>query len=136
MELTVVKPGAAAAFEDAACLTQTLRRHDTLAAALSEYQTIRMPRAAIIQAKSREHQELLHVPDGEFQSQRDIDMALDQNSNPLFWGWADRRKWLFAHDAGKAEPFVSLAKEAGDEGDYQNTEREEVNMPWRDASRL
>ncbi|EXJ85750.1 hypothetical protein A1O1_06118 [Capronia coronata CBS 617.96] len=111
--LPYLSQGAAAAFEDAACLSQGLRRRSTIAAALSDYEAIRKPRASIIQAKSREHQELLHVEDGEFQRRRDMEMAMDRDSNPLFWGWADRRKWLFAHDAEAAESFVPLVTEDG-----------------------
>jgi hypothetical protein len=39
------------------------------------------------------------VDDEQEQQDRDRKMALDAAENPVFWGYGDRRKWLFSHDA-------------------------------------
>ncbi|TPX11132.1 uncharacterized protein E0L32_007993 [Thyridium curvatum] len=97
--LPYLAQGAAQAFEDAAALRQVLAQDLPLAEGLKRYQEIRMPRASLVQAKTREHQYILHIEDGEEQKVRDQKMALNAQENPVFWGFDDRRKWLFSHDA-------------------------------------
>jgi len=97
--LPYLAQGAAQAFEDAAVLRQVLAQDVDMTAALKQYEQIRMPRASLVQAKTREHQYILHVDDGQEQQTRDQKMALDAAENPVFWGHDDRRNWLFSHDA-------------------------------------
>ncbi|OAA66914.1 salicylate hydroxylase [Niveomyces insectorum RCEF 264] len=99
--LPYLAQGAAQAFEDAAVLRQVLAQNTEpdLTAALQQYERIRMPRATLVQAKTREHQHILHVDDGPEQQERDKVMARDAPENPVFWGFKDRKSWLFGHDA-------------------------------------
>ncbi|KAL1844728.1 hypothetical protein VTK73DRAFT_1944 [Phialemonium thermophilum] len=97
--LPYLAQGAAQAFEDAAALRQVLALDRDLPAALRLYEQIRMPRASLVQAKTREHQYILHIGDGEEQAIRDRKMKLNASENPVFWGHEDRRRWLFSHDA-------------------------------------
>ena len=67
--------------------------------ALERFEEIRKPRATLIQSKTREHQYILHIDDGEEQELRDRKLKIDNEENPIFWGHSERRKWLFGHDA-------------------------------------
>jgi salicylate hydroxylase len=58
-----------------------------------------MPRTSLIQAKTREHQHILHIDDGAEQRKRDEKIKINNEQNPIFWGYDGRRKWLFSHDA-------------------------------------
>ncbi|KAH6897068.1 salicylate hydroxylase [Thelonectria olida] len=97
--LPYLAQGAAQAFEDAATLRQCLALDVDLKAALAKYESVRVPRASLVQEKTREHQYILHIEDGEEQAVRDEQMQLNSEENPVFWGYEDRRKWLFSHDA-------------------------------------
>lgn len=126
--LPYLAQGAAQAFEDAAVLRQLLAQHKqhnyrrrthnnharpttttpttttdratlSLSQALGAYETIRMPRARLVQDKTREHQHILHIGDGAEQRERDRRMKVDGVENPVFWGDVNRRMWLFSHDA-------------------------------------
>lgn len=104
--LPYLAQGAAQAFEDAAVLRQILAQHGraaigrgTLTHALGAYERIRMPRARLVQEKTREHQYILHLADGPEQRERDRRMKVDGVDNPVFWGYLSRRMWLFSHDA-------------------------------------
>ncbi|KAL1852447.1 hypothetical protein Daus18300_012206 [Diaporthe australafricana] len=97
--LPYLAQGAAQSFEDAAALRQCLALGMTLNESLKLYEDIRMPRASLIQAKTREHQHILHIDDGAEQRMRDEKMKINNEQNPIFWGYDDRRKWLFSHDA-------------------------------------
>lgn len=97
--LPYLAQGAAQSFEDAATLRQCLAQDADLGAALRKYEAIRLPRASLIQSKTREHQYILHIEDGQEQEARDKQMRLNSEENPVFWGHDDRRKWLFSHDA-------------------------------------
>lgn len=97
--LPYLAQGAAQAFEDAATLRQVLALDTDLYSALKRYEQIRVPRASLVQAKTREHQYILHIDDGEEQAARDQKMKLNASENPVFWGFDDRRQWLFSHDA-------------------------------------
>lgn len=91
--------GAAQAVEDAATLRQCLAEDSDMEIALKKYQNIRLPRSSTVQAKTREHQYILHIDDGEKQTARDKRMVLNSDENPVFWGYDYRRNWLFSHDA-------------------------------------
>lgn len=97
--LPYLAQGAAQCFEDAAVLRQCLALDIPLEEGLKYYEEIRMPRASLIQAKTREHQYILHIEDGAEQRKRDETIKINNEQNPIFWGYDDRRKWLFSHDA-------------------------------------
>ncbi|KAI1091699.1 salicylate hydroxylase [Rostrohypoxylon terebratum] len=97
--LPYLAQGAAQSFEDAAVLRQLLATDMELDKALERFEAIRKPRATLIQAKTREHQYILHIDDGEEQELRDQKLKIDGEENPIFWGYGERRKWLFGHDA-------------------------------------
>ncbi|KAK6386079.1 hypothetical protein LTS17_001653 [Exophiala oligosperma] len=99
--LPYLAQGAAQAVEDAAVLRQCLAssEFETLGDALHKYESVRLPRASLVQEKTREHQYILHIDDGEEQKVRDGKMVVNGDENPVFWGYEHRRKWLFSHDA-------------------------------------
>ncbi|KAL7625889.1 hypothetical protein AAE478_005113 [Parahypoxylon ruwenzoriense] len=97
--LPYLAQGAAQSFEDAAALRQCLALDIDLKSALDRYETTRRPRATLVQAKTREHQYILHIDDGEEQRLRDQRLQINGDENPVFWGYDERRKWLFSHDA-------------------------------------
>jgi salicylate hydroxylase len=100
--------GAAQAAEDAAVLKLCLSSEDDLATALVKYQEIRLPRASAVQSKTREHQHILHIEDGPEQEQRDKLMAAQGETSPIFWGYRERRNWLFGYDAEYVLQHFSL----------------------------
>lgn len=98
--LPYLAQGAAQSFEDAAALRRCLALEEAdLGGALRRYEAARMPRASLVQAKTREHQYILHIEDGEEQRARDRLLQLNAAENPVFWGHDERREWLFGHDA-------------------------------------
>ncbi|KAI1372859.1 salicylate hydroxylase [Hypoxylon crocopeplum] len=97
--LPYLAQGAAQSFEDAAALRQCLAMDLDLKSALEQYEAARKPRATLVQAKTREHQYILHIDDGEEQILRDQKLQVNGDENPVFWGYDERRKWLFSHDA-------------------------------------
>ncbi|KAI0376737.1 salicylate hydroxylase [Hypomontagnella monticulosa] len=97
--LPYLAQGAAQSFEDAAALRQCLAMDLDLKNALERYEAARKPRATLVQAKTREHQYILHIEDGEEQKLRDQKLQVNGEENPVFWGHDERRKWLFSHDA-------------------------------------
>lgn len=97
--LPYLAQGAAQSFEDAAAIRQCLAMDLDLPAALQRYEDVRKPRVSLVQAKTREHQYILHIQDGSEQQMRDLKMQLNGMDNPVFWGYEERRKWLFSHDA-------------------------------------
>ncbi|KAI9900376.1 hypothetical protein N3K66_004638 [Trichothecium roseum] len=97
--LPYLAQGAAQSFEDAAALRQCLALDIDLADALAKYESVRAPRASLIQSKTREHQYILHIDDGPEQEERDRRMRENSENNPVFWGHDERRDWLFSHDA-------------------------------------
>lgn len=96
--LPYLAQSAAQAFEDAASLRRCLSEAHDIKTALQRYQDIRMARVMLVQAKTREHQHIWHVPDGMDQLARDDLMGRDVEENPVFWGHTERQKWLFGHD--------------------------------------
>lgn len=101
--LPYLAQGAAQAAEDAAVLRRCLADYSDLHEALKQYEKIRLPRASTIQGKTREHQYILHIDDGEEQIERDVRMRQNSETNPIFWGYDKRMKWLFSHDADLLE---------------------------------
>ncbi|KAH8886228.1 salicylate hydroxylase [Thozetella sp. PMI_491] len=97
--LPYLAQGAAQSFEDAAVIRQCLSMDVDLPDALKRYEDIRKPRVTLVQAKTREHQYILHIEDGSEQQERDVKMQHNGTDNPVFWGFDERRKWLFSHDA-------------------------------------
>jgi salicylate hydroxylase len=106
--LPYLAQGAAQAVEDAAALRVVLRSATpaSLGSALHKYESVRLPRAAVIQGKTREHQYILHIDDGDEQRERDAKMQVDAPTNPVFWGETERRNWLFSHDAEALTPIA------------------------------
>jgi len=97
--LPYLAQGAAQSVEDAAVLRQCLAQRTDLHSALKAYEQIRRPRTTLIVGQTRRHQYILHVDDGEEQKERDEKMAKNWDQSPIFWGYDQRRKWLFGHDA-------------------------------------
>jgi salicylate hydroxylase len=91
--------GAAQATEDAAALAAAVSELDSLSDALEVYQQQRLPRATYIARNTRILQQWWHLYDGPARDKRDKLMSLDNHQNPMFWGCAERKDWLFGHDA-------------------------------------
>ncbi|KAK7002247.1 hypothetical protein R3P38DRAFT_3042149 [Favolaschia claudopus] len=91
--------GAAQATEDAAALAAALRMYDDIPTALKAYEAQRKPRSAYIAYNTRVLQNWLHLYDGEEQRRRDELMKHDNSENPIFWGFSERKDWLFGHDS-------------------------------------
>jgi salicylate hydroxylase len=93
--------GAAMACEDAATFRKVLQSttKENLGAALQQYQKLRQPRASTLQKFGRKLQSAYHLPNGKEQEDRDYWMTQDDERNPIFWGYKERRDWLFGHDA-------------------------------------
>ncbi|KAJ7501740.1 salicylate hydroxylase [Mycena galericulata] len=96
--------GAAQATEDAATLAAALRELDDIPTALAAYEAQRKPRAAYVARNTRVLQEWLHLYDGPEEQRRDELMQHDNPQNPIFWGYSERRDWLFGHDATVLQP--------------------------------
>jgi salicylate hydroxylase len=93
--------GAAQATEDAGTLRAALRSTDDISKALKMYEKQRLPRAAYVAKNTRVLQEWLHLYDGPARDERDQMMRNDDKNNPMFWGFTERKDWLFGHDAQK-----------------------------------
>lgn len=93
--------GAAQATEDAGTLQAALRSTDDISKALKVYEKQRLPRAAYVAKNTRVLQEWLHLYDGPARDERDKTMRNDDENNPIFWGFTERKDWLFGHDAQK-----------------------------------
>jgi salicylate hydroxylase len=94
--LPFLAQGANQAIEDAAVIAALLGGTDAAAAraALPRYEQIRRPRVREVHRVSRANTDLLHLPDGPGQRQRDRALA----------GSADLKaqEWLYGYDAGQA----------------------------------
>jgi salicylate hydroxylase len=98
--LPYVAQGAAQAIEDGAALAACLQqgRSEEMADLLREYEAIRQPRTAAIQALARQNSRIFHLPDGPDQQQRDTRMAAGRSKrNPS--GTSSARAMIFGHDA-------------------------------------
>ncbi|KAJ5722731.1 hypothetical protein N7488_000766 [Penicillium malachiteum] len=69
--LPYLAQGAAQACEDAGTLSQVLSKYSDLSEALKQYESLRRPRASVIQSMTRQHQYILHIDNGDEQVQRD-----------------------------------------------------------------
>jgi salicylate hydroxylase len=98
--LPFMAQGAAQAIEDGATLASCLASADSdLAAALHHYETLRIPRAARIQAMSTANKQRFHLPDGPRQRERDAQMS----AGPTDWSF-NAVAWIYEHDAAEAAP--------------------------------
>jgi salicylate hydroxylase len=95
--LPYMAQGAAQAMEDAATLAACLARTDEPAAALQQYEALRLPRATRVQAAARGNAKRFHLPDGPEQEARDAAMAKS-------FGLSSEIDWLYGHDAGAIMP--------------------------------
>jgi salicylate hydroxylase len=87
--------GAVQTIEDGAALTACLIAADgDVEAALVRYETMRKPRATLLQEMSRNNKTRFHLPDGEAQRQRDAQLAVAGDRSIGAIGW------LYGHDAG------------------------------------
>ncbi len=95
--------GAAQATEDAAAIAAALRTCASVPEALKLYEELRKPRTTYIARNTRVLQEWLHLYDGPHRDERDQRMAIDDEQNPIYWGWSKRKDWLFRYDASKLQ---------------------------------
>jgi salicylate hydroxylase len=93
--------GAAMATEDAGTLRAALKEYSSIPEALKAYQAQRLPRTAYVAKNTRVLQEWLHLYDGPAREERDELMKHNDKNNPIFWGFSERKDWLFGHDAQK-----------------------------------
>ncbi|KAH9824465.1 3-hydroxybenzoate 6-hydroxylase [Teratosphaeria destructans] len=91
--------GAAQATEDAATLAAAINHHNDLEHALQAYEKQRKPRSTYVARNTRVLQEWMHLYDGPAREKRDEMMKVDGVENPIFWGYTERKGWLFGHDA-------------------------------------
>lgn len=102
--LPYVAQGAAQAVEDAAVLTEIIKKlesKDELHDALLVYEQIRKPRASrVVEASTYLGAHVYHLVDGPEQVKRDEQLlARPIVSNPFAWSDPYLRKWLFSYDA-------------------------------------
>ena len=95
--------GAAQATEDAATLASCLSSLPSIPSALQRYEALRKPRTTYIARNTRVLQEWLHLYDGSAREERDRLMRDDSESNPIYWGWTERKDWLFRYDASQLD---------------------------------
>lgn len=95
--------GAAQATEDAAALATALRTFSSIPEALQAYERARKARSTYVARNTRVLQEWLHLYDGPARNERDRLMESDAESNPIYWGWTQRKDWLLNYDASKLE---------------------------------
>jgi len=100
--------GAAQATEDAGTLRAVLKAHEFLPEALKAYEVQRKPRAAYVAKNTRVLQEWLHLYDGPARDMRDELMKHNNASNPILWGFSERKDWLFGYDAQKLEGHLDI----------------------------
>ena len=103
--LPYMAQGAAQAIEDGAALAACLQRGrpEKVADLLREYEAIRQPRTAAIQALARQNSRIFHLPDGPDQQARDTSMAARRSTrNPS--GLSSARAMIFGHDAEDLPP--------------------------------
>jgi salicylate hydroxylase len=103
--LPYMAQGAAQAIEDGATLAACLREgcSEEVTDLLREYETIRQPRTAAIQALARHNSTIFHLPDGPAQQERDTRMAARRSKrNPS--GRSSARAMIFGHDAEVLPP--------------------------------
>jgi 2-polyprenyl-6-methoxyphenol hydroxylase-like FAD-dependent oxidoreductase len=102
--LPYVAQGAAQAVEDAAVLGIVLSRitsKEEIPVALKAYEIARKERSEIVQDTAGHTRTILHMPDGEQQTKRDLAFANVKNGgeNPDPWGDPAAQKFLWSFDA-------------------------------------
>jgi salicylate hydroxylase len=103
--LPYMAQGAAQAIEDGAALAACLQEGHSqeVADLLRQYEAIRQPRTAAIQALARRNSTIFHLPDGPDQQERDTRMAaMRSKRNPS--GISSARAMIFGHDAEVLPP--------------------------------
>ena len=100
--------GAAQATEDAATMAAAVRTCSSVPEALRTYEVQRKPRATYVARNTRVLQEWLHLYDGPARDERDEMMKNNDENNPIFWGWKNRKDWLFEHDASQIETLAEI----------------------------
>ena len=70
---------------------------------MARYEKLRKPRTTYIARNTRVLQEWLHLYDGPARDERDEMMKDDAETNPIYWGWTERKDWLFRYDASNLE---------------------------------
>jgi salicylate hydroxylase len=95
--LPFLAQGAAQAIEDGATLAECLSKVGgrEVSEALLEYEALRLPRTARIQAASRDNMTRFHLPDGSMQRERDV-----QIRNAATDWFLQAMDWVYRHDAG------------------------------------
>jgi salicylate hydroxylase len=102
--LPFMAQGAAQAIEDAATLSAVLSAGDVdVQQALRRYESLRLPRTALIQSGAAGNKTRNHLPDGPAQRDRDSHMA----SGAADWS-IGASKWIYDHDAAAAADTGSL----------------------------
>jgi salicylate hydroxylase len=101
--------GGAMAIEDAAAITAALIQcGDDVEAALTLYETVRLPRATRVQNGSWENLTRFHMPDGPAQVERDALMAKGMTD------WSYKHiAWLYGHDAAELTGRTEMAQIPG-----------------------
>lgn len=92
--LPYIAQGAAQALEDGAALAACLSHTRDVPAALQQYEALRLPRTARIQATARENKRRFHLPDGPEQIERDTAMAKGATDFSF-----KAIEWVYGHDA-------------------------------------
>jgi salicylate hydroxylase len=95
--LPFLAQGAAQAVEDGVTLAALLSSSDDAVAALRRYETLRLPRTALIQTTAGGNKTRNHLPDGPEQIERDKRMA----TGAADWSIGATR-WVYEHDAAAA----------------------------------
>jgi salicylate hydroxylase len=93
--------GAAMSIEDGATLAACLAAGDDPAAALLQYERLRLPRVTRLQQMSRANKLRFHMRDGAEQQARDAEWAKGGERAP------EVMRWLYAFDAGALAPATA-----------------------------
>lgn len=102
--LPFMAQGAAQAIEDAATLSAVLSAGGAdVQQALRRYESLRLPRTALIQSGAAGNKTRNHLPDGPAQRDRDMHMA----NGAADWS-IGASKWIYEHDAAAAAETGSL----------------------------
>jgi len=90
--LPFLAQGACMAIEDGYVLAHCLRTHDSAAAGLKAYETIRLPRVSRVQLGARERGKTLHMSDPKAMAKRNAQNAADPAMR------AREMDWIYDHD--------------------------------------
>jgi salicylate hydroxylase len=95
--LPFLSQGAAMAIEDGFVLATSLAAHDDPAAALQDYERLRLPRTSRVQLESRERGRTYHLASPLAQLRRDVEYRIRALINPQKGGI--KANWVYAYDA-------------------------------------